>query len=300
MQPEKMTKKTQCVVVYPISSALLEADLFLKNVKSFTTKNDMQKKFLDEFHAYCKGDVSRIDEIQSIADTDHKRINKWLEDNGFQIRLGPFGPGGFGVASILDLLSKWAIKGTKASVMTEKNEYFPGVKMTNYGLKFHQVKDNPNFIIEIKTKGDDIAYLMMADGAPLGLAMVEYVEKISNNMKAAFFEYEGVIFPQIDLDEEGPIEWLVGLQFETPSGKIPYYVISEALQQTKLKMNEEGFRVKSAVALGILGEAVLEKKEPYVINQPFLLWIARKGLSKPLCVAYLNTDVWKDPKGLEM
>jgi hypothetical protein len=63
MQPEKMTKKTQCVVVYPISSALLEADLFLKNVKSFTTKNDMQKKFLDEFHAYCKGDVSRIDEM---------------------------------------------------------------------------------------------------------------------------------------------------------------------------------------------------------------------------------------------
>jgi len=58
--------------------------------------------------------------------------------------------------------------------------------------------------------------------------------------------------------------------------------------------------VKSAVALGILAGAPLKKKEPYVINKPFLMWITRQGLSKPLFVAYLNKDVWKDPEGLDM
>ncbi len=300
MQTDKMTTETQSVVVYPISSALLEAEVFLGKVKSITAKNEVQKKFLDEFHAYCKGDVSRIKEIESKADTNHKKINKWLKENGFQIELGPFGEGGFGVASILDLLGHWAIKGKNATITTDKKEYFPGIKMTNYGLKFHQVKDNPNFIIEIETRGDDTVYLMMAEEVPAGLAMVDHVEQIQNNMATATFEYEGVIFPKINLDEEGPLDWLIGLELLTPSGEIPFYVIAQALQQTKLKMNEVGFRVKSAVALGILAGAPLRKKEPYVIDRPFLMWITRPGLSKPLFVAYLNKDVWEDPEDLDM
>ena len=103
MQPDKMTTKTQTLVVYPISSALRQAELFLKHVESITTANDIQKKFIDEIHIQCKGEISQIKEIESIADTNHKNINKWLEDRGFQIKLGPFGPGGFGVASVLDL-----------------------------------------------------------------------------------------------------------------------------------------------------------------------------------------------------
>ena len=65
-------------------------------------------------------------------------------------------------------------------------------------------------------------------------------------------------------------------------------------------MNEIGFRVKSAVALGMLAGAALKRTEPYVINRPFLMWITRSGLSKPLFIAYLNKDVWKDPEGLDM
>ncbi|TFH06004.1 MAG: hypothetical protein E4H14_11635, partial [Candidatus Thorarchaeota archaeon] len=114
------------------------------------------------------------------------------------------------------------------------------------------------------------------------------------------FEYDGFIFPKIDLDEETVLEWILDLRFETPKGVEPFYVISQALQQTKLKMNELGFRVKSAVALGILAGAAPKKLEPYVINRPFLMWITRPGLSKPLFIGYLNKDVWKDPKGLDM
>ncbi|MGY5872049.1 MAG: hypothetical protein RTV72_07400 [Candidatus Thorarchaeota archaeon] len=300
MQPEKLTTETQTLVVYPISSALREANMFLKNVEGITTSNGIQQKFIDEIHADCKGDISQIKEIESIADIDNKKINKWLSDRGFRIKLEPFGAGGFGVASVLDLLGKWAIKGKKWSVETEEGEYYPGIRMTNYGRNFYRVKDNPNFIIAIETTDSDIVHLMMVDEVPTGLALLDYVEKIHNEKMTVPFEYDGFIFPKIDLDEETILEWILGLRFETPKGEVPFYVIAQALQQTKLKMNEIGFRVKSAVALGILAGAAPKRTEPYVINRPFLVWITRPGLSKPLFIGYLNKDVWKDPEGLDM
>ena len=300
MQPEKMTTETQTLVVYPISAAVRKAEMFLEKVESITTLNAIQKKFLDNVHAYCKEDVDRIEEIESIADTNHKNINKWLVERGFQIQLSDFGPGGFGIASVLDLLGEWAIKGKKWSVETEEGEYYPGIKMTNYGKEFYRVNENPNFIIEIETKKNDHVYLMMVDEVPIELGLLDFVEKIHNEKRVVPFEYDGFIFPKIDLDEEMILDWLLNLRFETPKGKEPFYTISQALQQTKLKMNEEGFRVKSAVALGILAGAAPVKIEPYVINKPFLMWITREGLSKPLFIAYLNKDVWKDPKDLDM
>jgi len=300
MQPEEMTTRTQTLVVYPISAAVEKAEEFLEKVESITTSNDIQKKFVDQIHAYCKGDVHSIKEIESIADTNHKNINKWLADRGFQIQLSDFGPGGFGVASMLDLLGEWAIKGKKWSVKTDEGEYYPGIKMTNFGKKFYRVKENPNFIIEIETKDNDHVYLMMVDEVPTGLGLLDFVEEIHKEKQTTPFDYDSFIFPKIDLDEQFTLDWLLGLRFETPNGKEPFYVISQALQQTKLKMNEEGFRVKSAVALGILAGAAPVKKEPYVINKPFLMWITRDGLAKPLFIAYLSKDVWKDPKDLDM
>ena len=300
MKPKNMTTKTQTLVVYPISSAVREADLFLKNVEDMTAANDIQKKFLYEIHAYCKGDIPQIKEIESIADVDNEKINEWLKERGFQIKLSPFGPGGFGVASALDLLGQWAIKGKEWSVETEEGKYYPGIRMTNYGKKFYRVQENPNFIIEIETKASDKVFLMMADEVPEGLEFLDYIEQIQKEMKTVSFEYDGFIFPKIDLDEETLLEWIIDLRFETPKGMEPFYVISQALQQTKLKMNEEGFRVKSAVALEILAGAAPKRTEPYVINKPFLMWIVRPGLSKPLFIGYLSKDVWKDPKNLDM
>ena len=295
-----MTNVTQTLVVYPISSAVREAALFLKKIKSITATNDTQRKFLDEIYPECKEDISRIEEIESIADIDCKKINEWLRKRGFSIELHPFGSSGFGVASVLDLLGKWAIKGKKWAVETEDGEYFPGVKMNNNGVKFYHVEENPNLIVEMETKENDRVYLMMVDEVPSGLALLDFVEDIHKKKKTISPEYDGVIFPKIDLNEETALDWIIGLQFESSEEAQPTYSIEQALQQTKLKMNEIGFRVKSAVALSTRAMAPPTRTEPYVINKPFLMWITRPELPKPLFIGYLNKDVWKDPKGLDM
>ncbi|MGQ4912378.1 MAG: hypothetical protein ACP6KW_09440 [Candidatus Thorarchaeota archaeon] len=300
MSREDMTTKTQTLTVYPVSSALREAELFLKKVDRIVTSNDTQKRFLDEIHAYCKDEVHRIQEIESIADTDSEEINKWLRSRGFQIKLQPFGPGGFGIASVLDLLGLWEAKGKKSSVVTEDGRHFPGIKMNSATVRSYHVEGNPNLIIEIGTRIGDKVHLMMADEVPSGLNLLDFVEQIQREQKPTPFEYDEVIFPMIDLDEVTMIEWILGLRFETSDGKVPHFVISQALAQTKLKMNEVGFRVKGAVAFGILAGPPPRRVKTYMINRPFLMWITRPGLAKPLFVGYLSEDVWKDPGSLDM
>ena len=61
--------------------------------------------------------------------------------------------------------------------------------------------------------------------------------------------YRSVLFPMVDYDEHVDISWLIGMRtFDVSNSE---FGISQALQQTKFKMNQLGARVKSAVAFGI-------------------------------------------------
>ncbi len=298
-----MKSKTTCAVTYPIVAALLKADEFLgPKFQGFSPVNAMQERFLKEFYEASRSDLSRFseDEIESIASTKSDEMNKWLEKRGFSIKLNPFDEDGFGVASMLSILGEWAKKGAKYSVKTEDGVYYPGVKMTNYGLGFYRIPDSEHMIIEIETRGSDRVYLMMAEAGPTDLDLVEQVENIRKKMRPVESEYSGVAFPKIDLDMKAEIDWLLHLRLQVRGESLPYYQIVQALQQTKLKMNEIGFHVKSAVAMGAILSAPLKRAEPYVINRPFLMWIERPQFAKPLFAVYLDKDVWKEPENLEM
>ena len=92
--------------------------------------------------------------------------------------------------------------------------------------------------------------------------------------------------------------WLIGMRTTMGEGH-QEAVISQALQQTKFKMNQLGARVKSAVAIGISKtSASIEILEPIIINKPFFLWIERPGLSFPLMYAYIDEANWKNPGDL--
>ena len=298
-----MKSKTTCTVTYPLVSALLKADETLGPVfQGFSPVNGTQERFLEEFYQASKGDLSRFsdDEIESIASTKSDEINKWLAERGFSIKLNPFNNEGLGVASMLSILGKWAKKGTKYSVKTEDGEYYPGVKMTNYGLGFYRVPGSEEMIVEVETKDSDRVYFVMAEAGLTDLDLVEQVETIRNKMKPVESEYNGVVFPKVDLDMKDEIDWILQLRLQVKGGSLPYYQIVQALQQTKLKMNEIGFHVKSAMAMWTVLSEPPKREEPYVINRPFLMWIERPKFAKPLFVAYLDKDVWKEPENLDM
>jgi len=72
-----------------------------------------------------------------------------------------------------------------------------------------------------------------------------------------------------------------------------------AEQQSSLKMNERGARAEAVVKF----EAIMSVRRPppprdFVINEPFLMWVQRPGLSAPLFVAHITHEAWRRPEDL--
>ncbi len=296
---ETLTDKTSTIVTYPIAAALMEAQEFIIDSAGWNPIKIIQRDFLERFYTPCREEIPTIKEIKSIAHLDAEVVNKWLKEHDFDIQLKPFDESGFGAAGKLDLLGLWLVRGRQATVTTDNGSKYPGVRMEG-GIAFNTVGGSTDLVVALETGDQDVVYMMMADKAPSGFAMVSYVEEIMQNMTPVERDYEAVVFPMIDLNEEGELEWLINFQLLIPQDRFPFYFIQQALQQTKLKMNQEGYRVKSVAAVAMMLGAALPENPPYIINRPFLMWITRPGLSRPLFVAYLNTDVWKDPSGLDM
>ncbi|TXT54579.1 MAG: hypothetical protein BAJATHORv1_60075 [Candidatus Thorarchaeota archaeon] len=296
------TNKTSVHVTYPIVGALYAAERFIgktESVEKWNSTSDIQRHFMSDFYEKCKSEIPKIPEIESIADRDVSVINAWLKLHGFDIQLSPVPPSGLATACKLDVTGYWNTPGMSSQILGYDDATYPCVQMM-YGYDLLNSDVVEEHVVRISTESSDEVCMVMVDEVPSGFDMIEYAESVQNSLKPCNLEYDGLRFPMIDLDLEGSLEWLVGLGVDIASSDISCYEIAEALQQTKLKMNNEGFRVKSAAALSMEKCAPPQITEPYIINRPFLMWIRRPTLARPLLVGYFNTDAWKDPSGLEM
>ncbi|MDF1540873.1 MAG: hypothetical protein P1Q69_18390 [Candidatus Thorarchaeota archaeon] len=122
----KMTSETTTIVTYPIVGAIRQIEEFLKKespVERWEENNEVLQLFMKEIYAICKSEIPLIPEIESIANLDVNVINKWLKHHGFDIKLDPFGPGGFGTASKLDLTGYWNRTGTEQKIYVDHTNH---------------------------------------------------------------------------------------------------------------------------------------------------------------------------------
>ncbi|HLZ60785.1 MAG TPA: hypothetical protein VKR06_27880, partial [Ktedonosporobacter sp.] len=115
-----MSKTSMTAATYPLVAALVAAeqieDMGPNRQWRATADNDLQRHFLEHFFSAGRNEVGSIREIESCASSSDEEVNAFLRQHGFTIQLQPFGPGTFGVASVLDLLLKWAHKGEVLTV----------------------------------------------------------------------------------------------------------------------------------------------------------------------------------------
>ena len=131
------------------------------------------------------------------------------------------------------------------------------------------------------------------DDAPDGFDLVAMAEQLTN-LSRPVSEFGGLVFPMVDLNQQVDVSWILNMQTSTDARTEAY--ISRAMQQTILKMNEKGARVKSEFVGGVmLGTGSPIEKPDMIIDAPFLVWFMRPLLKKPLFVGYIATEVWKDP-----
>ena len=281
---------SQTMTVYPIAKAVQEAeDLVLGRNRVWIPDNDTQRIFIDGFLDPCRGE--EIPEIQSLASREADALNKFLRDKGFSIQLQSFERDEFGVVSILDLLVQWLHTGTATAIHTNgAGREFPGVRIGGEDVSFYSAPPHEHPIAGLVTKSPDMVYMTMLDDPPEGFALVAKAEELSREKKYSF-EFDGLKFPMVNLNQEVDIGWLINMRtIDKAENEVR---ISQALQQTKLRMNEVGARAESAAAVGF---RTLGAPPPdHTINQPFLIWIERPDLVTPLFVGHITEENWSNP-----
>lgn len=287
--------KTQCV--YPQVGCLVAAEEILGEYRVWNPVNEKQKKFIKEVFNYCREEVKEMSDLESMASWDVSAINNFLKEKRFDIQLDDFKqPGEFGAASVLDVLVHWLNKGKHIKWKTPKGKEFDAAKLSKDTVKFYEAEGHPYPIAKLLTKEDDHVYMTVMDKEPKQLDLISIASKLQKSCNNIYHQFNGLIFPCIDYDEKVDISWLKGMITYDKDNR--EWFISQALQQTKLRMNEKGARAQSAAAVGVRLTAALPE-EPYVIDKPFLTWFERHGLSNPLIVGYMTEKDWKRPASLD-
>lgn len=299
--------RTGSQVVLPILGCLKAAEEFLATHRgwaalnrqaTWTPTNEDQYQFLKRF-LDAKALVDTLgDTLKRKADQDVNVINDWLKQHNFNIELQPEpDPNAFAVASILDVLVEWVKEGNITSVYNTKGT-FPAVSIKEDGgtvVKFLNREIHPFPIARITTKSGDMVFMSIMDYLTDDtFAITDKVEELRKVTAKGKQHCDGVIFPMVDYNERVNIDWIKRL--ETGPKKDDYYV-SQALQQTKFRMNEKGARAKSAVAMAFRSKCAVRIDNWVRIDKPFILWIERPGVNIPLFVGVFAEDVWKKPAG---
>ena len=295
---EPTASYTQTITAFPIVGCLKAAEEWLGQPLDWNAVNDDQQEFLELFfNAGMDGIPALGQELRRKADANIGPINEWLKENGFTCKLtvDP-GPGGFAVASILDVLVEWLKKGSRRKITNEKGTY-DGVHLKqNDGVAILQnAHVHPHPVARIATKSGDKVYMTPVDGLPEGrFALESKIRSILVGLEHPDYRFEGVVFPMVNYDRQIDLSFLHGLNTKTVA---PGFFCVQAVQQTKFRMNETGARVESAAAMSM--RKMSAGPSPLVIDRPFLLWITREGISMPLFGGVFAEDVWSDPETLD-
>lgn len=297
---------SKTMVLAPIMKALVGAEDILGKNRKWNAVNDAQREFLEKYFS-TRSELARYSEkeLRYWVSWVAAELNEVLQKEGMDIRLEDFEPNTFGVVSILDLMVEWLVAGEEDRIFFKGTEY-PAVRMESIG----QVDDEPRYLFEafsstqhshpialVHTKSGDKVYMTIGAEPAQDFELVNRINKIRASLKKEQWRYDYLKFPMVDLNQQVDISWLIGMN-TTVEATEDDAVISQALQQTKFKMNQFGARVKSAVAIAVLCAGTPPPSRGLEIDKPFFLWIERGGVSTPVLYAYIDEADWKDPDDL--
>ncbi|MEI6672906.1 MAG: hypothetical protein WCL02_06360 [bacterium] len=284
--------KSMAYSIFPFSSALKKAlEMIGSNlewVASEKNKNK-QQELLNLLKNISPKDCESLD-MKTIGSYSADEINKFLADNGFDIQLDQLDPGGIGVASILKIFMSWVYEGMDCDINAKNGEKYKGVKM----LKNIELFSARTY--EENVRLCEIVCLHSAEGLNLYLTKVPfYLENEQDVFGAAkmFSEdkikshrsIKSVSFPEIEINCQPDISWLCGLN----AGKD---FISQALMQTKFKLDKHGAQAEAGVAIAV-SRGISFDQIDIIFDEPFLAWIEKPGIEIPIFVSWCDYDSWK-------
>lgn len=210
-----------------------------------------------------------------------KEVNDFLEKKGFG-RLLQERPFEEAVAATMNIKKDW--RAEKSTIDADGKKY-PSVDKDG---KVYNVDGKP--VIELfKDPKDGITvYAIPNKPGTTGEQAMEQAKKLIPKANESTLTDEGKIrAPMLDLNVTEDLNWLKGMN----GGDL---TIAQAKMQTTLKMDENGFDAKQALAMGATRSMKMPEPIKYTLNSEFTFVIAKDG--QPVFAIPVEKDSWKDPK----
>jgi hypothetical protein len=283
--------------IYDVVGAFLIAEepQFLGSNRQWHPVNEYQKSFLPLLEL-LRPHVPKL-KAEGLLDAKvswvAQVLNDWFAERGFSITLTDQGdPNTFYAGSIYEQLVYWLVPGERWQLKGLNGKTYQDAVQMEEGMTFYKSSKTAETIAAIATQSKDIAYMVMLDSPPKDpFALLQLAQTLEGSLSPAH-GFGALYFPMVHIDHGTDMSWLVNMGTQRDSGQKAS--VSEAKQQSILKINEKGALAKSAFGMGVTLEAFIQKR-PLIINRPFLFWISRQGYPLPLFAAWADYTEWKDP-----
>jgi hypothetical protein len=256
---------------------------------------NQQQDALLNWRDTCGGDLALLgDAVKGMCSHDASVLNKFLADNGFNIRLNPLGPDDLGTVGILDLLVEWLNAGNEQSIRAKNGRTYEGVR-----IKDAEVLDlwGTHYVVRLRTKDGTCVYIMTEVRPADQFQLMGQVSHANTAAKTArrSQKYKGCDFPMVDMRVQEDVSWLRGMHTVGQDGSP--WTVTQAKQENRLRMNQFGARAQSATAMVMTRGISFEK--PFVVDGPFMVWFTRPDCTRPLFAAWVDYSDWKNPGDLK-
>ncbi|MDZ4837949.1 MAG: hypothetical protein SGJ27_29545 [Candidatus Melainabacteria bacterium] len=211
-----------------------------------------------------------------------KEVNDYLEKNGHP-RMLVEREDEEAVAGITNIKKEW--KATKSGLETPDGKRFAAIDKAGV---VHNVDGKP--VLELMKDPTDGTTIYAIPNKPgiTGEQAMEQAKALIAKTNDSTAVSEGIIrAPMVDLAVTEDLNWLKGMK----GGDLQ---ISQAKMNTILKMDENGFDAKQAIAMSATRGFQMMKEPKFTINTDFTFVVAKDG--KPIFAMPVGQDSWKDPK----
>jgi len=228
-----------------------------------------------------------------------KEVNKFLLDNKFTIQLAESGFVELAAASILDLQGRWPGKYNPKRIenhVLASGNIVPAIRLK--GVKGYFMDNHNHPVISLQTEMDhDLGPIVfitryegeLSDGAS---ALFDLTSQWQREIAARpdYDKFLEVTIPMIHLHLSGDIEELL-------DGHTEDLIITQALFEHILKMNEAGFRARAAAVFAAT-RSLRPRTEPYAIDGPFIAWVETQSGINAFSAYVVEKDM-RDPGNLD-
>ncbi len=183
------------------------------------------------------------------------------------------------MAGVLKMDLKWREPGSKTMITTRHGKMM-GVKLPAPRVAY-RVRGHENPIVVVKTTDGKKILLTQASESmrtltgPALFDVARAMHEAVREPEVNTFECVGVVFPRTELNVQPKINWMLGMGTVTEAGQRA--VITQAVQQVKLVLDEDGAIVEEASAMAAKLESVQAGPEPVRITDTFLAVIIAPG-----------------------